>query len=596
MISDSYADNAMHPVMTTGNGRGISGVAPVFNVKDAAYGASLNGVDDDTTAFTAAITAAAASGGVVFHPGGTALVTGNLGGALSNVTIQGAGRFVSIIKLADDSNTHVFDITGNNWTFRDLGIDGNDAGNSSGHGIRISGDHHTLDTLYIHDTVGYGIGCAQGDSTSLRYATFANLYIKNAGTDGIDIKDKASTNTANRISNVFVDGFDIAAGGGSAGVDIRGAAHLANITVDGDSTNGSGIRFRETSPSTGPLGGFQSSLTNARVIGDDTTSMYGITVNAQGVSVSNAYVNNIWRAFGAGVDAAQVSFVNCVAEDANSRGFEISTTSNEEVVLQGCTGLDCATSFYVTSNDVTLIGCASRDATTAGFDVRGDRVQIRGGRVTAAAGTAVSINASAGGTQITGLDFSQQSGGTVLSNSGTTTFVRDCVGVTDIVPTRPFARIDAQRSLVDDNSVQPLFPTTGDALTVIAGETYRFRCMGRVIKGANSVDVSFLLGGDATFTTINYVVIASNTAAGSLGTATTGIGVAATAKSITAASVSTNARWIIDGEFEINAAGTIIPSVQFGGVTGATPTVELGTFFECWPLGTNPVTTIGPWA
>jgi hypothetical protein len=50
----------------------------------------------------------------------------------------------------------------------------------------------------------------------------------------------------------------------------------------------------------------------------------------------------------------------------------------------------------------------------------------------------------------------------------------------------------------------------------------------------------------------------------------------------------------LEGEFAINAGGTLIPQIRFPGATGSTPTVGLPTWFECKMVGPNPVTTIGP--
>jgi hypothetical protein len=59
--------------------RGIHYSNQVFNVLDAAYGATGNGSTDDTTALQAAITAAAAVGGVVYSPPGyTYIITAKL--------------------------------------------------------------------------------------------------------------------------------------------------------------------------------------------------------------------------------------------------------------------------------------------------------------------------------------------------------------------------------------------------------------------------------------------------------------------------------------------------------------------------------------
>lgn len=68
-----------------------------FDIRD--YGAAVDGSTNDDTAITAAETAAAAVGGVVYFPAGTTITSGSRTGA-SGVTYRGAGPFASIIKLA----------------------------------------------------------------------------------------------------------------------------------------------------------------------------------------------------------------------------------------------------------------------------------------------------------------------------------------------------------------------------------------------------------------------------------------------------------------------------------------------------------------
>jgi hypothetical protein len=158
------------------------------------------------------------------------------------------------------------------------------------------------------------------------------------------------------------------------------------------------------------------------------------------------------------------------------------------------------------------------------------------------------------------------------------------------------ARIDAVRNLVDNTSAQAVFPTTYDALTVEAGMTYRFHAVYRLTKGTTSTATWPSFGGTATFTTIVYVTTGSTTNAGS--NVALGQNFATSANSILAASANagTEVRITLDGTFEVNAGGTIIPQVEFQAATGATPTVQIDTFFECWPIGLNPVTSRGPWA
>lgn len=90
----------------------VSGFAGMFtNVKDPAYGATGDGVTDDTTAILAATTAAA--GGVVFFPPGTYKIdTLSLSGI--NINWWGCGAAVSIISGTTDSS--LIELTNNTNT------------------------------------------------------------------------------------------------------------------------------------------------------------------------------------------------------------------------------------------------------------------------------------------------------------------------------------------------------------------------------------------------------------------------------------------------------------------------------------------------
>jgi len=164
-------------------------MATTFNVLD--YGATGNGVTDDTRAIQQAIDAAAkAGGGEVYVPGGTYILSGpnNDGGCLtlkSNVTLSGEHRGATTLKLADgssgdiaglvhtkaNSNTHYA-------TVRDLTLDGNDA-NTTG---TVDGIVTGSATGNIAHTVGLTVAGVElqhfsGDglrAQALTYATSVN--------------------------------------------------------------------------------------------------------------------------------------------------------------------------------------------------------------------------------------------------------------------------------------------------------------------------------------------------------------------------------------------------------------------------------------
>ena len=159
-----------------------------------------------------------------------------------------------------------------------------------------------------------------------------------------------------------------------------------------------------------------------------------------------------------------------------------------------------------------------------------------------------------------------------------------------------FARIDASRNLVDDGTDQAVFPTTNDAITLKAGETYLFDGMYSLTKGANDVDTFMLFGGTATLTTIRYFVTGSTAAtAGAAGTPLSKIVAVATEAEVAANGTGVHVIISFHGCVEVNAAGTFIPQVNFSAATGSTPAVNVDTYFRITPIGQNPVTAIGAW-
>jgi hypothetical protein len=178
-----------------------------------------------------------------------------------------------------------------------------------------------------------------------------------------------------------------------------------------------------------------------------------------------------------------------------------------------------------------------------------------------------------------------------------TTNVVTLPGTGGLMSVHQRVRADAATALVGDTSEQPMFATAGDALTVLAASTYRFRCVAQLTTGATAVTVAFSLNGAATFTSSFALAFGIHAASGTAGTPVMQNSVAVeTAFVVVASGTGVNKRFIVEGEFEVNAGGTIIPSVTFSADPNGTETVDVGSFFECWYLGGVGVTTSGAWA
>ena len=122
----------------------------VFNVKDAAYGATGDGSTDDTAAVQAAVDAAeAASGGIVFFPKGIYLTTG-LTIDSDSVEAKGAGRGSEIRVSSDARGFNVSDCSG--IAFRQLYLNNTGTATSaSASGIRDASSGGGTHSVIIED-------------------------------------------------------------------------------------------------------------------------------------------------------------------------------------------------------------------------------------------------------------------------------------------------------------------------------------------------------------------------------------------------------------------------------------------------------------
>lgn len=162
---------------------------------------------DWTSAIHDAISGLGPNGGVVQLPDGTLEHTGLT--IPSNVVLRGEGARVTILRLANGSNTHSVQsegfaaLTGTSawWAVDDsvptsfglesLTIDGNKANNTTGHGVAFYGKRWHIDDVVIHDAKGDGLYAECGDIggqsvlDDLPESTVGKLWVKWSGGDGV---------------------------------------------------------------------------------------------------------------------------------------------------------------------------------------------------------------------------------------------------------------------------------------------------------------------------------------------------------------------------------------------------------------------------
>jgi hypothetical protein len=223
-----------------------SSLKPWFDVKR--YGATGDGVTEDTTAVQAALTAAkGAAGGRVYLPAGAYLV-----GALAledadNITICGDGPGRTILRMKPNTlAAPVLKFVRCNYlTVRDIEIDGDKANQTSKYirGLHWLADdaasggvlceHGTFERLFIHDTTDQGLLVAGG-----RWVKIDKVHTERCGSTGnigagIQIvnasPDISLLSCDVQISNCSDDGSGLIDGDEGAGLQMQVGTH--NIQV-----------------------------------------------------------------------------------------------------------------------------------------------------------------------------------------------------------------------------------------------------------------------------------------------------------------------------------------------------------------------------
>lgn len=172
------------------------------------------------------------------------------------------------------------------------------------------------------------------------------------------------------------------------------------------------------------------------------------------------------------------------------------------------------------------------------------------------------------------------------------------------VPAMEFAAPQTDFTLSAAAGVQSAFPAANNLLTVTASTTYFFDGQYLLNTGAttHTTALAFALAGGATVTSFEYTADAWVGTANALvmtSTATTHwfahvSGVAS--KILTATNTAVWTIITFQGVARINAGGTIEPQINFSANPTGTNLMKVGSYIRFFPVGSNTVAAVGPWA
>lgn len=349
----------------------------LINVKDSPYGAAGDGKTDDTAAIQAAIVAAGSSGSIVYLPPGVYMI-GNRIRIRDGVTIQGAGRFNTRLRLlpswtgpildTEDKATYEEGVFDEDFSLLDLTLDGN-AENSSNVGEPAAMLHsynvrrwHIARCRFMHGR-GYGVGLqghpgtGNGPQEDIYFSDCEfdeNHYGGVNGTGSIDVKSSARLTMVNCLVRKDGVGFDIRSHFGTFvncharecefGFVFRSAWVYPDqetyVTVLGGSAEGCGAGIavaRNNSPD-------DPGTTHVTVIDFNSRN------NANGIGTANPTPPNTENVISLDVIGGQFS---------ENEGFGIGVVATRNLSIQGAVCRDNGSDgIRVTDTpDATIVGC-----------------------------------------------------------------------------------------------------------------------------------------------------------------------------------------------------------------------------------------------
>lgn len=310
------------------------------------FGVKADGTTDDTAAMATAIAAAS----LLICPPGTYLLNGDLA-PKSNLVIQGAGPGLTVFKLKNTASGITAVLKGTSisrFTLRDLTIDGNEANNTIGEGLRLDGATKvTLDNVEIKECRGactaFGSSSGAVQELVLRHCVFAKSRVHL-----VEIQNRGSTNYGNLIQGCQFDtpAFNDAAAV-KAAVSVRGPIRIVGCDFQNILNNSIGILLEDDDVTLGN-GAHGSVISSCRMKG---------TAHATNVSIGV-------------LNQAKRSKLSQVEVEGTDIGFQSDATQGDDANFSGCAAIGCADrSWKIGGDRNTLDGCHLEGTTTTGIEV-----------------------------------------------------------------------------------------------------------------------------------------------------------------------------------------------------------------------------------
>lgn len=242
----------------------------------------------------------------------------------------------------------------------------------------------------------------------------------------------------------------------------------------------------------------------------------------------------------------------------------------------------------ITGGNITTAGTVSTVGNVVGVNINGFS------RPTAGTTTNAPIRLTAGGLLVTPVAGA-------IEYDGTSIYSSIAASQRGVLPSQYFIAQSNDYVASNSSSAQPVFnATTNGEITLLGSTAYMFEAVYYIARsaGTTSHTLATLFGGTATFTSITYLAETTSTTGNTLGAVSRIYGTGVGAVTVTAASTSAteNITVLLKGMIRTNAAGTLVPQIQFSAAPGGAPTIVRNSYFRLIPVGNSSVTSVGNWS